>query len=446
MHTLKDRSPAGIVVQAAAAVAVCLFACGSSSVPALLHVGHPGRWVALVALLAAAAWWAADGRSPLAVDVGVAAAAVFFVLLTAVSAAWSVDPRLTVERAVTLAVLVGTALLVAQAVAGRHEAAERVLTGLLAGSVIVAVAGIFVYALAHRDAVEASSPEIPPRFKGMGQNPNTASLLYAVALPIAVWLLVAARSGRGRAVAGSSAALLAGSLVASGSHGALAAASVGCAVVMVAGARRATAAAVGVTVVAGLAGVGIWIETLPQPSHGPPPSNATVSSPPAAKPGYFDAEINTPLNGELGIPLPGQRNPRKLVTSSGRIEAWGGAIRQAEQRAVTGYGFGTESAVFIDRWWTFTGGLPENSYIGIALQLGIAGLLAFGTLLLCLFRSGVVSLRRQRTGVTPAAAGVLAAALVAAIGQSYIYSVGNIATLTVWVTGLLLGSVVRADA
>ena len=47
------------------------------------------------------------------------------------------------------------------------------------------------------------------------------------------------------------------------------------------------------------------------------------------------------------------------ATSSGRTQAWRGAIGQAEQRPVVGYGFGTESRVFIDRWSGFVGSVPE---------------------------------------------------------------------------------------
>jgi O-Antigen ligase len=445
LRTSSDRSLAGAAVPVIAALAVLLFACGSSSVHVLLDIGHSGRWVVLVLLLAASAWWAAERGPALSVDPAVAAAAIFLVLVAAASSTWSVAPRLTFERAATLAVLVLIALLIAHATAGGPADSRRVLAGLVAGSVLVALAGVLVYVVAHHDAVEIASPEIPPRFKGMGQNPNTSSLLFAVAAPNAAWMSASAYTVRQRLLWASALTLLAASIVASGSHGALVAAGAGCAAVGFLaprrGAVRATAiAAVAVTVVAGF-----WIETLPQPSRVQPPSVAAPSPPPSAKRGYTDAEINTPLNGELGIPLPGQKNPRTLVSSSGRTEAWRGAIRQAEQRPIAGYGFGTESRVFIDRWWTFTGGVPENSYIGIALQLGVAGLLAFGALLAALSRCAFRAFVRRHRRVVAAGLGVLVAALVAAVGQSYIYSVGDVATITVWISVFLLASIRRAD-
>jgi O-Antigen ligase len=439
-----ERSLAGLVVPATAAVAVFVFACGSSSVQVLLDVGRPGRWVALVLLLAVSAVWASERGRHLEVPLSLVVATAFVVLLAAVSTTWSIDPHLTFERAVTIAILAVTALLIAQAVAGREAASERLLIGLVAGSVLVALAGLLVLAVSHRDAVAIATTDVPARFRGMGQDPNTASLLFAVATPIATWLVVSVRPWPRRLAAVAVLALLVASIVASGSHGAVIAAGAGCgvAVVVAAGSRRAAVLAGAAVVVA--VGLALFIETFPQPSASNPPAAAAAPSPPA-RPGYLDAEINTPLDGELGIPLPGQPVLRRtLSTSSGRTQAWGGAIHQAEQRPVAGYGFGTESNVFIDRWWRFVGSVPENSYIGIALQLGIAGLVGFGALLATLGSAALAAIRRDRHGFAAASVGVLAAALVAAIVQSYIYSVGNIATLTVWVAVFLLASAERA--
>jgi hypothetical protein len=405
-------------------------------VHALLRIGHPGRWAALVLLLGASAWWAWERRTSLLVDPSVAGATAFLVLLCVASSAWSVDPRLTLERAVTLGVLALAALLIAQAVGGRRAEAERVAVGLVAGSVAVALAGLLVLAVAHRDAVEVATTDLPARFKGMGQDPNTASLLFAVATPVAVWLAATARSSPRRTAFAAALALLVGSIVASGSHGALVSAAIGSAFVAVFLARGLPFRLAAAGAAAAVATVGFWIETLPQPSSTNPPAMAAQAPAPPAKPGYLDAEINTPLDGELGIPLPGQSLRRTLATSSGRTQAWRGAIRQAKQRPVAGYGFGTEARVFVDRWSTFTGDVPENSYIGIVLQLGVAGLIAFAVMLVALGRSA----RRQSRELAELGLGVLAAALAAAVGQSYVYSVGNVATVTVWIGVFLLAS------
>jgi O-antigen ligase len=121
---------------------------------------------------------------------------------------------------------------------------------------------------------------------------------------------------------------------------------------------------------------------------------------------------------------------RTLFTSSGRRAAWSGAIRQAEHRPVAGYGFGTEVLVFVDRYAGFDSDLVENSYIGAALQLGIAGL----ALLLAVTLAALGPFARKPSrGIQAACAGAAAAELVVAITQSYLFSVGNIGTATAWI-------------
>jgi hypothetical protein len=198
----------------------------------------------------------------------------------------------------------------------------------------------------------------------------------------------------------------------------------------------------GIATVAVVAGLGFWIQSLPQPpAHvGSQPAPA----PPAAKPGYLDAEVNFPRNGELGIPPPGANLRRRLVTSSGRLQAWGGAVRQAEQRPVAGFGFGTESRVFVDRWSQFVGSVPENSYIGLALELGIAGLVVFAALVAAVGGAGLLALRGGQHNVAIACLGIVAAGLVIAFVQSYFYSVGNIGTVTLWIAFLLVPAAAEA--
>ncbi len=159
----------------------------------------------------------------------------------------------------------------------------------------------------------------------------------------------------------------------------------------------------------------------------------------------MNVEATYPLDADVGRPLPGDGEPwkpRSFFGASGRGVAWTGAIEQAAGRPLLGYGFGTEGKVFVDRYLTFVGGLTENSYIGLALQLGIVGL----ALLLAL----VVAPGRQPGGPRSAGAGrslaaaclgVLAAGLAVAVIQSYFYSVGNIAAAALWITAFLLPAV-----
>ncbi len=417
-----------------AGATVVAFAAGSSSVPRVTSVGHSLRWALLGALLAAAAVWSLPRvRLP---RVPLAAAAVL-VGLAVLSTAWSVEPRTTFERAVSLGILFATCLLLAAAVAGRPDRAAAVLNGLLSGAVVVGLLGLVVLVVAHGDAVTPASTEAAARYRGFGQDPNTVALLFAIAVPIGTW---AVATSRRRAVPAVCLAVCVGTIVASGSRGALAAAAVGALVVVLAatGRRRLVAAAIVVAV----AGAGAWIGTLPK-AAATNPTPPAVHAGPAAKPGYLNAELSYPLSADIGQPLPGGGQPpvtRSFFGSSGRVDAWRGALHEVGRRPVVGHGFGTEQAVFVDRYYRFVGGLPEDSYIGLALQLGIVGVLALLALAAVLARAGLRALKTQRP-LAAAGLGVLAAGLVAAIVQSYLYSVGNIAVAAFWIPVFLLGTV-----
>jgi O-antigen ligase len=400
------------------AVTVFAFAAGSSSVPALLRVGHHARWAALVVLLAAAAWRVSLERIPHAPALGAAG----FVALAALSSVWSVAPRTTFAKAGSLALLFAACLLLA----ARPYLRRDLLWGVIAGAAAVAVAGIVLLAVAHGDAEVPASYEVPARFRGLGQDANTVALLFGVTTPLAVWALLT--DGRRRWAAAACLALFVGEIVASGSRGGLGSAAAGSLIVVLALCRGRRAVALAAAAIA-LAAVGAWIQSLPRPAAQSPP---LASSPgPTPRPGYLDANVRYPLDADVGRPLPGGGEPpvrRSFFGGSGRGAAWAGALHQAAQRPIAGHGFGTEQRVFEDRYYTFVGGLPENSYLGLALQLGLAGLVAFGALLVSLVRPALRHVRWSAPGLA-----VLAAGLVAAVAQSYFYSVGNLATAALWI-------------
>lgn len=427
-----DRS-----VPVIAGATVIGFAMGSSSVPSITSVGHSLRWALLGLLLVSAAAW---GGWSLAASRSAASAAAALFGLALLSTAWSVEPRTTFERAVSLGVFFSVCVLVAAAVRGRAGRAVAVLQGLLAGAAAVGVGGLLLLAVDHHRAVQAATYQAPARFTGLGQDPNTIALLFAVTVPLAVWDLL---RGRRRLLAAATLALLAGTIIASGSHGALVAGGVGAFVVIVAALGTSRAALVGAVVVALCIAVGAGIQEIPKPSSAAVASSSppTQSTGPKPKRGYLNAEAVYPLDADIGQPLPGGGQPpvrRDLFGSSGRLDAWRGAVHEAARRPVLGHGFGTEQAVFVDRFYRFVGSLPENSYIGIALQLGIAGLVLLALLITVLSRAGIRALRGPHRDVAAAGLGVLAAGLVIALVQSYLYSVGNIATAALWIPAFLL--------
>jgi hypothetical protein len=411
-------------------VAATIFAVSlaSSSVGELILVGRPARWVMLGALCAAsvaAALLVARSLLPL-----LAYALPFGLLLVAYdSTGWSVDPSLTARRATAFGVLLAAGAALASLAAARPEVERAVLLGILLGATALALGGLAVLAFAHGDAVQAADTQSPARYQGLGGNPNTAAMLLALGVPLALWLVLETRPLVIRVLAGAALALLAGSVVASGSRGALIAALVG-ALVLVGSVARGRRRLVLAAATAAAFGLGVWITQLPKPL--PRPVHlAAVSTPPraAVEP---NAERVLPLSQEIGAENGAHPSiRRRLLGSSGRSQAWAGALHTWERRPVAGYGFGTEERAFVDRYYFFDAGLPENSYIGTLLQLGLVGLAL-------LVAAALWALARFR--LSPPAAALLAGGLVLGVTQSYLFAVGNDATIPVWLAWFMLAA------
>jgi hypothetical protein len=420
------------------ALTIFAFACGSSSVPEVDRVGSKLRWAMLVVLLAVAA--GAARRSLPRVLPRSALVTVWLLLLAVASTAWSVDPRLTFERAGSFVLLVLAAGLSAGACARRPA---RALLSVLGGAVLVAIAGLVLLAVDRHWALQEGSTGVPTRFRGIGLDANTSSLLFGVALPLAVYAFVRARRAFGQAVAVAVFLLLDGSIVGSGSRAPLGA---GFAAALLVAALAPTRRLVTAAAVIALLAASVGIDTLPKPLSTNPPVPPSTSQP-TPKPGYYNAEEVFPLEADIGRPLPGHgvaEKGRSLTGSSGRTAAWKGALHQAALRPVAGHGFGTEDVVFVDRYFFFAGGVPENSYIGLFLELGALGLLSFLAAFATWYVDGIRAWRATRgeTRLALAAAGAaLSSGLIMAVVQSYFYSAGDIATLSVWLCGLLLAAV-----
>ena len=131
------------------------------------------------------------------------------------------------------------------------------------------------------------------------------------------------------------------------------------------------------------------------------------------------------------------------VGSSGRLDAWRRAFHIGNGRPVFGYGFGSEEAVFVPRFREFQGRRPENSFLGLYLQLGAVGVLLLLGFLAAAAAAALVAMRR---GVPEASAfaGVLVGGGALLLVQSYVYSVGNVATMTFWISAMLAAA--RAGA
>jgi O-antigen ligase len=439
MRAALGRLPVEGAVPAAVAATVVAFALGSSSVHWLKQGSLVARWVVLLVLLVLVtalfllrvAW---SRARPFAL-------AAWLVLLALISAAWSVTPQTTLERAASLGILFVTAFLLATSAASL-ALIERVLVAILAGTVVVALIGLLLLAVDRHAALQPASPGVPTRFRGLGEDPDTAALLFAVVLPVAAWGVVRGGRRQRRVAAFAAFLLLDASIVGAISRGALAAGFLGVLVVAVATpttwpARRAYVLA---TVV--LAGLSYGLTTIPSPRA--ETTIARTASPGRPAAGFVDANRVYPLDEEVGSRLPGpDGRPRAAGPAGrgGRLAAWGGALGQVADRPGVGYGFGTEDRVFVDRYRGFAGGLVHNYYIGLLLQLGALGLASFAALvLLSLARAGRAYGRlgeRDRIALV-ACAGMVCAGLAAAVVQSYLTSVGNIATVSFWIGVFLL--------
>lgn len=425
------------------AALVLSLAAASSNVKYLnIPFGRQLRWVVLAELLAVAVLLAASRgkrRSLVGAPLAGAAAAAALAALALVSTAWSPDARLTAARAVSLTLLFAAAGALAYAAAGDRRVAELVLVAVLGGATLVALAGLVHLALSPEQAVVAATARQAARYNGLGANPNAMPVVLALAVPLAGWMLLYARRRAARGLAAAAGVLMVGSIVASGSRGALLAAFAGLLALALTVARsRRRAAALAAAVVAGLA-VSLLVMQLPRPADRDPPLTPSAAQRTVDPAG---AELLLPLADEIGHPRSGElAPPRRLLSSLGRARAWRGAIEQAGERPLLGYGFGTEERVFVDRYYLFFAGRVENSYIGAALQIGVVGLVLLLALVALVLAGGLRAVRAPRSTRPLAAAclGVVVCGVVLAVTQSFLTSAGSVGAAPFWLCAFLIG-------
>ena len=394
--------------------------------------------LALVAVAYAA--WLLPRRRPRA---GPFVALGAFVALALVSSAWSARTGWTERRSGALLLLGVAGSALAAASAARPEAVRRILEALVAAAAIVALLGLYLLWVSHEQAVQSASVQYPARYRGIGQNPNTVPLLLALALPLTLWLWTEAPARSRKALAAATLLLFDGSIVASGSRGALIAALAG-AVVWALTLRRPWRLRLAlIAATAAVFAADVAITQIPKPLS-PAPSHAASGPQRVVR----DAELVSPLEDELGRPGAAPIR-RTLFGTSGRARAWDAALHQIAHRPVAGYGFGTEQFAFVDRYYGFDSSLPENSYLGVALQLGVVGLAALLVLLGVLAAAAVRAVRiltGRALAAARASASVVAAGVVLGVTQSYLTSPGNLASSTFWIAALCLPALAAKSA
>ena len=133
-----------------------------------------------------------------------------------------------------------------------------------------------------------------------------------------------------------------------------------------------------------------------------------------------------------------------MQAMSGREEAWQVAWGLILERPFSGYGFGTEDLIFAFVGASFeehSGAMAHNSYLGLALQVGLVGALLF---FLPLFQVTLNTYRRALAFRNPLLLALTAstvAALTIAVSESWIYSAGTALALPFWVIFGLLATV-----
>ncbi len=440
------RLPLHAAVDVLLPATIVLFAVGSSSVHLLTRIGGHARWIALIALAGVAVLQAvAYGPRLRSVPIAWLIAAAF-VVVGVESALWSVDPRLTVSRVFTVGVLFVAAAALALGSPDARVAAARALNGVLTGIALVAVASLAVLAVSRGDAVLSATTGAGWRFRGVGQSPNTVPMLLSIGMPLAVWrALHGPRTLRWVGIA--LVLLFAGEIGFSGSRGAVIAGFGGAIATALALGRSAGAKLAVAAGLCALALVCVALSRIPNPA--PVTDNSASQSSPVAATRGIDAEHVVRLEDEIGFPSTRSYIPpakRTVFGASGRAQAWDGALHQGDERPVAGYGFGTEDSVFADRFYSFEGSFVENTYLGLFLQLGAAGVALLVALLAALAWSAArLVLRFPRGGIGPAAGaiGVLIAGVLIGGTQSGLLSVGNIAAASIWICVLTLPILAR---
>ncbi|MEP7335854.1 MAG: O-antigen ligase family protein, partial [Actinomycetota bacterium] len=369
------------------------------------------------------------------------------------SVLWSPRPLLSGAHAGLFALALATCGALAWAAWGRPDTVSLVVDGVLLGLALVAVGGLILLAVEYDRAVMPATTEFAARYQGLGGGPNTATMVMALGVPLAAQRLL--RGGRwSRVAAGALLLLLLGSIVASGSRGALLAAFGGLAVfaVLTARAPRRKALALGGVAVALL--VAIVVTRAPDPlppgtpsTFVPPFAGHSGESPFEAKGDFVDANFVLRLEDDVGHPGLGvadtRRRTRTLLNSSGRAQAWAGTLGLVAERPIAGYGFGLEDKAFVDRYINFHSAVPENSYLGLSLQLGAAGILALATVLVLLLVAGASAFRSLddlARLLLAACAGAVVGGLVLGGFQSFLYAVGSNAALTFWLAAFMVAA------
>lgn len=337
-----------------------------------------------------------------------------FVALAYLSAVYSIEPTTTFARTSSLLIFYAAIFGAAWALSDKRGEEVVVRNLLTCGFVVF---GLSLVALLY----PSWSFPYYLRFQGVMGNPNALGLLVALVLPLAFWAAIERRQRRYWLLI----AVMLLDLILSQSRLELLTTSVGTAYYLfnaVLNRRHAVVIAIG-----GLVILNIILTQF---------SFVLLTGSPRT-PG--DYSVNSWV-------AQWQDNPRNIewASGSGRFVAWQYGVQYLAERPLTGFGFGTEDQIYVYHGvrpgsTPFSGLYFHNSYLGLALQVGILGALIFFAPLLKL---AVAELRHNgaysENPLRFALRGVLLAGLASALFESWLYSMGNAFAFPFWTCVMLL--------
>lgn len=319
-----------------------------------------------------------------------------FAALAVCSAIWSVDPNLTIQRAMGMSLLFGSIATSALYVWNDGAAVERDFRTIAA----VFLAAIFVGIPAY--LVHASWAFSGSRFRGVLENPNTIGIVCSMVLPVVVALAADANTTRrGSWILG--AMLLTFSVLAAASRGGIVGSALGIGVLLLRRAKDSPRRTIPLLVVLGVVAGSLFLITASGSGSDQSPVSQAI------------ARFTT-------------------QDDSGRSDGRRIALDASAERPVTGWGFGTQEKVIAPRvpvGGALTG-LVHNGYLVVLVEMGPLGLLlilvALGLALRSVWR---VSDPRMLVALAAFVAGSFSQII-----ESGLTSAGAVFTLTYWMIAM----------
>ncbi|HUP32693.1 MAG TPA: transporter substrate-binding domain-containing protein [Gaiellaceae bacterium] len=409
-----------------AAVLVALLL-ASSSIGAVKEVFLDLRWAALAGLALSLLWPLPRPRELTRLQLVVLGV----VPLAAASALWSIDPRLTLLRTVSFALLLWA--LVA-AVSRPHRVtgdAGRFVVTLACVSALLWVASLVLWLVRPDTAIYVGD------LRGILENQNGLGLFLGLTFAFVLAALELRRMDwRWLILVGLG---YVGVIALSESRSGFVALLVGVAVYELS--RRAyRRLAVELAACACAFALAVWaLPSLSTPSAADPaPAGSVPSATPAPAPEAPPPAVSR-SSALLGARAPDQSRVSSLLGA--RDEAWAATVDLIAERPLVGYGFGTGDRVFEvrpeqARFVYFQGANPNNGYLQALLELGLLGLVPIGLLAVPVTATIAAARRRRLPPARAAFFAVLVAGLVAGLFESLFTAAGAPWAALVWLSAV----------